>query len=326
MFPEFRRRYPRSALISKLLRIDHGKYIVRVRVESEGRILATGLAAADTVESAEDRARERAIAVLITGSEGMESPEETLAFPVMPVSEPPAASKPPVIEPPPAPATVPEIPVIEPAPQPVTVSKTPIIEPEPAPATVPEIPVIEPAPQPVTVSKTPIIEPEPAPAEIAVIEPEPEPVTVSKTPVIEPEPEPEPIIEEKKLEPSPVPATIPKKGGKSSKAVSIAPPEPEPEPEPFSLELEEDNYGLFSDEPEMAIDPEEIPSEPAPVAVPPEEIDYSVLKTKIDVEMKRLGWTTEKGRDYLISTYGKKSRLLLTNEELLEFYNYLSSI
>jgi hypothetical protein len=51
-----------------------------------------------------------------------------------------------------------------------------------------------------------------------------------------------------------------------------------------------------------------------------------VLKTKIDVEMKRLAWTTEKGREYLISTYGKKSRLLLTNEELLEFYNYLSSI
>ena len=101
---------------------------------------------------------------------------------------------------------------------------------------------------------------------------------------------------------------------------------PLPEPEPLLLEMETDNYSLLSELPEEASLTEEEPPEPEPVVVIPEEIDYSVLKTKIDVEMKRLAWTTEKGREYLISTYGKKSRLLLTNEELLEFYNYLSSI
>jgi hypothetical protein len=89
--------------------------------------------------------------------------------------------------------------------------------------------------------------------------------------------------------------------------------------------MEPDNYSLLSELPEEPSFTEEEPSEPVPVPVIPEEIDYSVLKTKIDVEMKRLAWTTEKGREYLISTYGKKSRLLLTNEELLEFYQYLSS-
>ncbi|MFM6403736.1 MAG: hypothetical protein ACKPGT_03425, partial [Microcystis sp.] len=101
---------------------------------------------------------------------------------------------------------------------------------------------------------------------------------------------------------------------------------PLPEPEPLLLEMEPDNYSLLSELPEEASLTEEEPPAPEPVVVIPEEIDYSVLKTKIDVEMKRLAWTTEKGREYLISTYGKKSRLLLTNEELLEFYNYLSSI
>jgi hypothetical protein len=101
---------------------------------------------------------------------------------------------------------------------------------------------------------------------------------------------------------------------------------PLPEPEPLLLEMETDNYSLLSELPEEASLTEEEPPAPEPVVVIPEEIDYSVLKTKIDVEMKRLAWTTEKGREYLISTYGKKSRLLLTNEELLEFYNYLSSI
>jgi hypothetical protein len=99
-----------------------------------------------------------------------------------------------------------------------------------------------------------------------------------------------------------------------------------PEPNLYYSEMETDNYSLLTELPEEVSLTEEEPPEPEPVVVIPEEIDYSVLKTKIDVEMKRLAWTTEKGREYLISSYGKKSRLLLTNEELLEFYNYLSSI
>lgn len=64
MFNEFRVRYPKGGLISELLTIDRGKYFVRVLVEVEGVTLATGLAAADTVELAEDQARGRALAVL----------------------------------------------------------------------------------------------------------------------------------------------------------------------------------------------------------------------------------------------------------------------
>jgi hypothetical protein len=249
MFSEFRRRFPRAALIGELVRIDHGKYIVSVRVESEGRILATGLAAADTVESAEDRARERAIAIL--DGIGEETP-----IPAIPSPEKVAEKLP-----------VPEIPPVE---KPAALAITTVIE-------TLEIPEPEPLPIP------------PAPAK-----------KTTKAAKASPPPAPEP------------PKIV---------------PEPEPELEPFGFETEEDNYSLYPDNGFAAIEEKPEPEPIAPlVSLPDEEIDYSVLKTKIDVEMKRLGWTTEKGRDYLISTYGKKSRLLLTNEELLEFYNYLSSI
>ena len=64
MLNQFRISYPKGCLISELLTIDHGKYVVRALVEVEGLTLATGLAAADTVENAEDQARTRALAVL----------------------------------------------------------------------------------------------------------------------------------------------------------------------------------------------------------------------------------------------------------------------
>lgn len=64
MLSQFRISYPKGCLISELLTIDHGKYVVRALVEVEGVTLATGLAAADTIENAEDQARTRALAVL----------------------------------------------------------------------------------------------------------------------------------------------------------------------------------------------------------------------------------------------------------------------
>jgi len=38
-----------------------------------------------------------------------------------------------------------------------------------------------------------------------------------------------------------------------------------------------------------------------------------------------LGWTQEEGKKYLLETYGKKSRHLLSDEELIEFLTYLQT-
>jgi hypothetical protein len=56
-----------------------------------------------------------------------------------------------------------------------------------------------------------------------------------------------------------------------------------------------------------------------------EPVDLSDVIAKTDVELQRLGWTPEQGRDHLIQAYGKRSRTLLTAEELHGFLKHLES-
>jgi hypothetical protein len=69
MLAQFQRLYPNGSLTSELVEIFQGKYIVRASVQIAGETRATGMAAAETVELAEDQARTRALMVLgITSS------------------------------------------------------------------------------------------------------------------------------------------------------------------------------------------------------------------------------------------------------------------
>ena len=56
------------------------------------------------------------------------------------------------------------------------------------------------------------------------------------------------------------------------------------------------------------------------------EISFETLKNDIDLAMRDLGWTTEDGKAYLINKYNKKSRLKLTDTELLEFHRNILSM
>ncbi|MEL4893945.1 hypothetical protein [Crocosphaera sp. Alani8] len=47
------------------------------------------------------------------------------------------------------------------------------------------------------------------------------------------------------------------------------------------------------------------------------------MVTAIDSEMTRLGWDREQGRRYLIEKSGMRSRIKLSDEQLLEFLGYL---
>jgi hypothetical protein len=64
MLAQFQSLYPKGSIISELVQIFQGKYIVRVSVQIEGITRATAMAAAETVEVAEDLARDRALVVL----------------------------------------------------------------------------------------------------------------------------------------------------------------------------------------------------------------------------------------------------------------------
>lgn len=63
------------------------------------------------------------------------------------------------------------------------------------------------------------------------------------------------------------------------------------------------------------------PLEPPPTT----PLDLSDIIAQTSVELKRLGWTNAQGRTHLQQTYGKRSRQQLTDEELLDFLNYLQS-
>lgn len=64
MLDQFQVHYPTGSLISELLTIYQGKFVVQVSVQIDGVTRATGLAAAETPEEAEDKARSRAIALV----------------------------------------------------------------------------------------------------------------------------------------------------------------------------------------------------------------------------------------------------------------------
>jgi hypothetical protein len=55
-------------------------------------------------------------------------------------------------------------------------------------------------------------------------------------------------------------------------------------------------------------------------------ITYAEIIQSIDRHLSRLNWTKEEGRQYLIDKYGKKSRQLLDDEELIEFLMTLSEM
>ncbi len=55
----------------------------------------------------------------------------------------------------------------------------------------------------------------------------------------------------------------------------------------------------------------------------PEDLSDEITKTT--VEMERLGWTSEQGKEYLMRTFGKKSRHQLTPSELRQFLLFLQS-
>ncbi|MBD2677863.1 MULTISPECIES: hypothetical protein [Nostoc] len=54
----------------------------------------------------------------------------------------------------------------------------------------------------------------------------------------------------------------------------------------------------------------------------PSEV-HAVLIAQTDRYLAQLNWTPEQGREYLQQKYGKRSRLQLTDTEILEFIDYL---
>ena len=262
MFSQFFARYPAGGLISELLTIDHGKYVVRALVVVEGVTLSSGMAAAETVEVAEDRAKTRALNVL--GIEvGTAQPAQTNS-----VSPQPAATSP------------------LPAPLTTNFQSQKGFSPDP----------LVPAHSDTAFSTTSL------------------PLTTPARPSVSPS--------------SPAPASdewLSDFNGNGEEQDVMPAPTPSfnlPEVEPAATEplLHTSQFHREGIGKPMPAAPE------TGSAGVDKKKDLSNEIAKIKVELERLHWSPEQGKNHLTQTYGKSSSKLLTDEELLDFLHYLESL
>ncbi|BAY96681.1 hypothetical protein NIES37_06160 [Tolypothrix tenuis PCC 7101] len=279
MLAQFQSLYPKGSIISELVQIFQGKYIVRVSVQIEGVTRTTGLAAAETIEAAEDNARNRALMVL--GTEN--APQETV------VTVPPPASP------------------LQAHPD---LNKTSKFNES---------------------AYSPSKEPEFGSSQWSV----PGSKEVSILPDNGQHNQPDKLTTDIRS---------------ASKSDTYSPEFGQPLPINTELEAQFDTPGdldiTSSSEPEILPLSDITPSNVKPftprsysssedVGTPTvttgkkrkksEPVDLSDVIAKTDVELQRLGWTPEQGREHLIKTYGKRGRTLLTEDELHGFLQYLES-
>ncbi|MGL5034693.1 MAG: hypothetical protein ACRC6M_12925 [Microcystaceae cyanobacterium] len=323
MLKQFRRQFPQGSFTSELLMVDHGLYLVRSLIQVEGVILSSGLAAAGKLEEAEDQARLRALEHLAL-DQISPTPSTVSASVLAPVTLPTIDLVPEKIAVNLSTEKAVSNPIKEeavlslPEPEPIIETVTPPAPKKQRAAKVVEAPKLEIVPEPIekpvektmekTVGKTvteAIAPPElETPEHLELIETViPEAVTLPQLELI---PEPEPSL---------FPAEI-----ESLEPEIIASSPVPPVPLPLSLEP------TLTLEPETPASP--VASDPevtSPLPDPNQPIDFSEVIARSNVELKRLNWTNEQGKNYLLQTYGKRSRQLLSDEELLEFVLYLEA-
>ena len=244
MLAKFRNRYPQGSLVSELIEVDRGFYLVKVSIQVEQIVLATGLAGASTIEAAEDSARERAIAALVL-DDLHSAPQKN--------STPNTASS--------------------------FANHTELEE--------------------QTVAKI-SLETKPKEKIINFSQHQPEASTEVEDPAKE---------------------TAPTSILNRSDSIDLeAESESSAQPNLFSGTASPTEISLIEEESnsEATLD-----SQTAIASTNFEEMDFNEIKQKTDIEIRRLGWTKDDGREFLKSRYGKRSRLHLTDEQLLEFLGYL---
>jgi hypothetical protein len=266
MLAQFQSLYPQGSLISELVEIFQGKYIVRASVQIEGVTRATGMAASETVEDAEDRAINRALMVLGVTSTPQAAPKVT------PSSEPISQVQAKTTSTFATPATSVTSSELNDRVYSGVVSPLPVVE-----------AVAPPAQQPTT-----------AKSDTYTQEFSQRPVSSDEEPQWDIPPDDLGIVSDDEIE-NDLPSEI-----ASSNVKQFVPR----------------NYN-----------PQENASTPATTKRKKknEPVDLSDVIAKTDIELRRLGWSPEQGREYLIKTYNKRGRTLLTEEELHSFLKHLES-
>ncbi|MEH2144894.1 hypothetical protein [Nostoc sp.] len=287
MLAQFQSLYPKGSLISELVQIFQGKYIVRASVQIEGVTRATGMAAAETVEAAEDQARTRALIVLgITNA-----PPESVAFTSNPIS--PAQLNPSLN----TKGGLNETAAYSSAKDEDFVSSQWSVVSDKE-ISIPPSRVRNIKPEVVTSSNEQYGYSDAAPLSNDTYSQDLGqnfPVTANQELEFDPPVENLEITFDNQVENQTFPAIS---------ANNVTPFTPR----------------SYSPQENVAT-----PSGTGKRKKKAEPVDLSDVIAKTDVELQRLGWTPEQGREHLIETYGKRGRTLLTEEELHGFLKYLQS-
>ncbi|OKH25571.1 hypothetical protein NIES593_04320 [Hydrococcus rivularis NIES-593] len=290
MLTQFRKRYPHASLISELVQIDRDKYIVRALVQVGGMTVATGLAAADTVEQAEDRARSRALAILEI-DEAIIVPSEVTA------TETPKTESVKTRE-----------------------SQTAVSQP------LEKIDRAEiSSSQSSTTDRLRTISDSLAGAQRNSGDNlEEDALRLSgrdRTPAF--------VQAQDKVESSESLPLLSNGVTSAQTTGAFAKSEGSQENVSFRESMTSDpeearlSFQETAEASEVVSESAQLPQE---TATPSPTLSFDEMMLQTTVQMKRLGWTDKQGREYLIEAYGKRSRHLLNDEELLDFLRYLESL
>ena len=306
MLDRFRSDYPNGGLISELVKIDCGKYIVKAIVVVDDITLATGLAAAETIELAEDRARVRALALLNL---------ETTTKPIAPAPTQQSSQ----IQNPPITAA----PTQQNLPTPKTTANSNGTEPDRinSPESISDV----------AKDKKPAAKQKRKKSQISPLTDLPE----------------IPAVDNKSTSSAKDTKETPAQGSLFETNVSsspfgaeeeLLPLSPPPEPEEDEVEpgyvpdIEAEEAKIAASEPSSSnLNPTKSSESSTPEMAKANgqneqhTLLYDDVINETNFHLRRIGWTNERGREYLIETYGKRSRHSLEDHELLQFLEYLKN-
>lgn len=330
LIAQLQSRYPAASLIAEFVTIHQDSFVVRALVQVGGITLATGMASATDIEQAEDRAKVRALTMLGIGSftPSIPSQSDTHALPTPIASSPPA-----------------DLAASEPLSNPIAEdlfnSLAPNLKPAPFTESLPSFQKISTAPS--AVAQSTLDQPANFATSASFV---PLPQVESK-PTESDRAEYELNYEPESYEfenPAPQSPTFEHYSSADAPEIDLLPPveppvKPNTEVSSPSLEAALPFTESYTDtEPVSSFESTKPASstgkgksakrktESTEVSPPiTGENDRSEEIAKIGLEMKRLGWTTEQGRNYLKRTYGKRSRQELDDSELIDFLRYLET-
>ncbi|MGF1515171.1 MAG: hypothetical protein ACFB5Z_15945 [Elainellaceae cyanobacterium] len=280
---QFRSRCPFVSLTTALLMVHNDAYVVRAIAQAGPTVVATAMAAHPDLEKAEDRAMVRLL--------------ERLDLPPAAIASPNSARDDSTLEHSPKAASA------------ASIQTSPFL-PDPAPPVVATAPLAAPFNSnevPGNVLADDVLADTALAAPLSDAEPEPpNPPAAESSSDRLPPPEALPPLDATIPgldQPSPPKARAPKGQPKSAAGKSAKPAEDAPKQKPTPARLDRQQSG------------------PDQATLTPKDLSDIIARTS--VELRRLSWTDEQGRNHLQNTYGKRSRQQLTDPELVDFLRYL---